>query len=75
MEGASRDRGVYNQTKVMAVLNEFSKSECDFAEIILEQGEYSSVQSAYSSIIASIKRFGYTFRVRMIRGNLYLDKK
>jgi virulence-associated protein VapD len=58
----------------MAILDEFARSEGDFAEVIFEPGEYSSTTSAYGSIRASIERFGYTFKVRTIRGKVYLDK-
>ena len=33
-----------------------------------------ALQSAYGSIRAAIKRFGYCFHVRMIDGAIYLDR-
>ena len=74
LAGLSRSVG-FSMTKVLAILDEFSRSDADFAEVTYDYWEYSSINSAYGAIRASIKRFGYTFRVRMIRGKLYLDKK
>ena len=72
--GLSRSTG-FSMTKILSVLDEFARSECDFAEIVYAPGEYASMQSACYAVRSGIKRFGYTFRVRTIRGKLYLDKK
>lgn len=74
MCGVSR-LGGFSVTKLYEILDEFSKNEADFAEVVYEAYEYSSTKSAYVAVHAAIKRFGFAFRVRMIKGKLYLDKK
>ena len=72
--GVSRSGG-FGVTKLMGILDEFARSEADFAEVVFEDWEYSSLQSACSALRSSVIRFGYTFRVRTFKGKLYLDKK
>ena len=65
----------YTRTKLQGRLEEFANSDKDFAEVKYMPHEYASLQSAYTSIRSAIKRFGYTFKVRMINGGIYLDKE
>lgn len=69
------ERDGFSITKVLSVLDDFAQSECDFAEVTYAVGEYVSAQSAYNTLRAGIERFCYTFRVRMIKGRIYLDKR
>ena len=65
----------YTRTKLMERLEEFANSNDDFAKVAYNSYEYANARSAYSSITAAIKRFHYAFKVRMIGGEVYLDKK
>ena len=73
--GGTKGNWGFCMTKLQALLDEFSKSDADLAELVPEPGEYSSPTSAYLSAKQAVSRFGYAFRVRMLKGRIYLDKK
>ena len=64
----------YTRTKLQEKLEEFANSNEELAKVAYLPHEYASLQSAYGSIRAAIKRFGYCFHVRMIDGAIYLDR-
>lgn len=46
----------YKETKIQQVLNDFKHSEIAVAEVTIDKGEYSSLNSAYSALNSGIKR-------------------
>lgn len=65
----------YRTTKVMHVLNEFSRSDSELVKVIYQPWEYVSALSCATSMRQSIRRFGYNFKARLINGEVYLDKR
>lgn len=65
---------LFRQTKLHKLLDNFNESCYNAIKLELEDGEYSSVQSAATVARASIKRFGYRMAIRNIGGTLYLIK-
>ena len=63
----------YKNTKMLVVLKSFMESEIPAAEVIMEEGEYSSVSSAQSALNTAIKRFKMqNITCKSINKKLYL---
>ena len=75
LKEASRDviKG-YKRTKIQMLLDEFLDSGMDCAELVLEEGEYKRVGTAYNGVRSAIDRMklASTLNVRTIGGKLYL---
>ena len=66
----------YKETKIQRTLAEFIKAEIAVAEVILEEGEYRSVSSAYSALNSGIKRMNLAnVAVKVKEKRLYLINK
>ena len=66
----------YKETKIQRTLAEFIKAEIAVAEVILEEGEYRSVSSAYSALNSGIKRMNHAnVAVKVKEKRLYLINK
>lgn len=61
-------------TKLRAYLEEFERSIMKFAAVELDEGEYSSVDSAYRCISFGIRKYGHPFKASVIGGRLYIEK-
>lgn len=66
----------YKETKIQRILAEFVDAEIAVAEVILEEGEYRSVSSAYSAINSGISRMKQgNIAVKVKEKRLYLINK
>lgn len=66
----------YKETKIQRILAEFVDAEIPVAEVILEEGEYRSVSSAYSAMKSGIKRMKQgNIEVKVKQKRLYLLNK
>ena len=63
-----------SKTKPQLIIEEFLNSDADCVECVIENGEYKDASSASTTFIASIKRYGYTCKVRTRAGKMYLIK-
>lgn len=76
LKEASRDvlmKG-YKITKIQKLLEEFMHSGMECAELVLEEGEYKRVGTAYNGVRSAIDRMklASTLNVKTIGGKLYL---
>lgn len=63
----------YKETKIQVVLKQFVESGIPIAEVLLEDGEYKNVTSAYSAINGAVKRLRLpNVTVRVSNKKLYL---
>ena len=64
----------YKETKIQRVINEFKQSQIPVAEVTIEHGEYSSLNSAYSALNSAIKRLKLSnnLSARVKQKRLYL---
>ncbi len=66
----------YKETKIQQVLSDFQKSEIPVAEVTIDRGEYSSLNSAYSALNSGIKRLKMSnIGVKVKSKRLYLINK
>lgn len=65
----------YKGTKLRDIITEFQLSEKRFAEVVLEEGEYKTVEVARSCYLQAIKKMHAPVTVKVIDKKMYLVSK
>lgn len=61
--------------KVYKFVEDFLKSDMDYAKVVLDPGDYVRPESARQSFIRACKRFGYGVDVETRNGDIYLVRR
>lgn len=59
---------------IRGLLEEFVKADIKYARVVMDDTEYSRVDSGRQSIQQSIKHYNFPVKVRTRRGVLYLER-
>ena len=67
----------FKKTKenIFKIMEDFITSDMQYAEVVIEDGEYCRVESARQSLISAVKTYGFAINVMTRDGKLYLAKK
>ena len=63
------------KNNLYGMLNEFLESDMTYAEIVLDHGDYCSIDSAKQTLFTTIKRHNLPIKLKSSHGILYLAKK
>lgn len=69
----SHHRG-WCEGKLQALVNDFCSSDVGIAEVIIDEGEYTSIASAASALRNAVRKETRFAKVRMKEGRIYLEK-
>ena len=61
--------------RVYELLENFLKSDMDYALVVFDPGEYTRLESARQTFIRTCRHFGYGIDVKVRNGEIYLVRR